>query len=120
MQVSTQGGVSPRWAPAGSALYFLSSERRLMSAPIQLHPLRVGAPIPLFDTSVGLGTNRYVPSRDGQHFLLSLGTARVDAAPLIVMINWIASLHRAAAEPRMPPGAVEVNREEGAGPPASR
>jgi Tol biopolymer transport system component len=125
VQVSTDGGESPRWAMAGNALYFLSSERRLMSASIQLRPLNIGAPVPLFDTSVGLGTNRYVPSRDGQHFLLSLGTARVDAAPLMVMLNWTASLHREAAESRVPPEGIEGNPQEGSsregtGPPSSR
>ena len=62
LQVSTRGGVSPRWAPDGHELYFLSIDRRLMSVPVRLtDPLQVGPPTPLFDIPVGLGANRYVP-----------------------------------------------------------
>jgi eukaryotic-like serine/threonine-protein kinase len=95
IQVTTDGGDSPRWAPEGGALYFLSVDRRLMSAPIQMNPLRVGEPVSLFATSVGLGTNRYAVTRDGRHFVLSLGTAKANAAPLVVVLGWMRQLHRA-------------------------
>jgi Tol biopolymer transport system component len=92
LQISTRGGVSPRWAPAGDELYFLSIDRRLMAAKVNLaSPLQVGTPTPLFDTSVGLGTNRYVPTRDGHRFLLNIGT-RESAAPLVVVLNWLRHL----------------------------
>jgi len=89
VQISTRGGVSPRWAPSGRELYFLSIERRLMAVPVALSdPLRVGTPTPLFDTAVGLGENRYAAAHDGKRFLLNVGTAEGSSAPLVVVLNW--------------------------------
>ena len=89
VQVSTSGAVSPRWAPDGHELYFLSIGRQLMAVRIGLtNPLQVGSPTRLFDTSVDLGANRYVPSRDGKRFLFSLGLADINAAQIVVVLNW--------------------------------
>jgi hypothetical protein len=100
VQISTRGGVSPRWAPSGRELYFLSIERRLMAVPVALSdPLRVGTPTPLFDTAVGLGENRYTATHDGKRFLLNVGTAEGSSAPLVVMLNWAEHL---AATQRTP------------------
>jgi len=89
VQMSTRGGVSPRWAPSGRELYFLSIERRLTAVPVALSdPLRVGTPTPLFDTAVGLGENRYAASHNGKRFLLNVGTAQGSSAPLVVVLNW--------------------------------
>ncbi len=89
MQVSTRGGVSPRWAPSGRELYFLSAEGGLIGVKATLSDrLRLDAPTLLFDTSVGLGDNRYVPAHDGKRFLLSIGTAQNSAAHLVVILNW--------------------------------
>ena len=52
------------------------------------NPLRVGATTPLFDTAVGLGENRYAASPDGKRFLLNMGTAEGNSAPLVVVLNW--------------------------------
>jgi eukaryotic-like serine/threonine-protein kinase len=99
VQISTEGGASPRWAPAGHELFFLSIDRRLMAVKVDpTKPLQAGMPTPLFDTSVGLGANRYVPSKDGQRFLLSVSTPESSAAPLVVVLNWAEHLtitHRA-------------------------
>jgi serine/threonine protein kinase/Tol biopolymer transport system component len=98
LQISTGGGVSPRWAPSGRELYFLSNERRLMAVKItRANPLQVGTPTPLFDTSVGLGENRYVPTSDGNRFLLNVGTAEGGSAQLVVVLNWAA--HVAIMQP---------------------
>ena len=97
VQISTRGGVSPRWAPDGHELYFLSIDRQLMAVPIRLrNPLQVGSPTHLFDTSVGLGANRYVPGHDGRRFLLSVGMAESSAEQIVVVLNWadhLASIH---------------------------
>jgi Tol biopolymer transport system component len=89
VQMSTRGGVSPRWAYSGRELYFLSIERRLMAVQVALSdPLRVGTPTPLFDAAVGIGENRYAASHDGKRFLLNVGTAEGSSAPLVVVLNW--------------------------------
>jgi len=89
VQISTLGGGSPRWSPDGHELYFLSINRQLTAVPISLtNPLHVGLPTRLFDTSVGLGANRYAPSHDGKRFLLSVGIDDGSAAQIVVVLNW--------------------------------
>ncbi len=89
VQISNGGGVSPRWAPSGRELYFLSIDRRLMAVKVTTgNSLQAGTPIPLFETSVDLGANRYAPDHDGRRFLLNVGAARTGAAPLVVVLNW--------------------------------
>jgi hypothetical protein len=92
-RISTEGAASPRWAPAGNELYFLSSEGRLTAVKVELGTrLRVGTPTPLFDRAVGLGSNRYAAAKDGRRFLISVGTADSTAGPLTVILNWAARL----------------------------
>ncbi len=88
VQISTSGGVSPRWSPDGFELYFLSIDRQLMAVPIKLaNQLQVGSPTRLFDAPVDLGENRYAPSRDGKRFLLSVGVSESSAAQIVVVLN---------------------------------
>jgi Tol biopolymer transport system component len=98
VQISTRGGVSPRWARSGRELYFLSTERWLMAVTATLaKPFQVGTIKPLFDAPVGLGGNRYVPAHDGKRFLLNVGTAEGSAAHLVVVLNW--AEHLATMQP---------------------
>jgi len=93
LQISSGGGVSPRWAPSGRELYFLSIDRRLMAVNVTLkNSLQAATPTPLFNTSVDLGANRYAPDYDGRRFLLNVGAAESSAAPLVVVLNWAAHL----------------------------
>jgi hypothetical protein len=48
----------------------------------------VGSATHLFDTSVGLGANRYAPSHDGRRFLLSVDMAQSSGAQMVVVLNW--------------------------------
>src|SRR5262249_7155785 len=89
VQVSTRGGASPRWAPDGHELYFLSIDRQVNAVPIGLaNPLQLGSATRLFETPIGLGANRYVPTRDGKRFLLSVGLAQSSAAQIVVVLKW--------------------------------
>jgi serine/threonine protein kinase/Tol biopolymer transport system component len=93
LQISTRGGASPRWAPNGHELYFLSAERQLMAVQTTLrNPLQVGSPTRLVETFLGLGASRYAPSHDGKRFLLSIGLADSGAAQIVVVLNWAAHL----------------------------
>lgn len=99
LQISTRGGVSPRWARSGRELYFLSRDRQLMAVTIELtNPLRIGPSVALFDTSVDLGESRYAAAGDGKRFLLSVGSPETKAASLLVVVNW--ADHLAVTEPR--------------------
>jgi Tol biopolymer transport system component len=94
--VSTNGGYEPRWRADGREIYFLSEDRKLMTVPVGPGP-SFGVPKALFQTRVpaGVTANRthYVPSRDGQRFLVNMATDAV-ASPITVVVNWTASLKK--------------------------
>jgi dipeptidyl aminopeptidase/acylaminoacyl peptidase len=79
--VSTTGGYEPRWRADGREMYYLSADQKLMAVAVGPGP-SFGAPKELFQARVarGVSLNRthYVPSRDGQRFLIN--TPAGDAA----------------------------------------
>ena len=90
-QISTAGGTIPRWRPDGTELYYISTDRKLMAAPITLGASpRIGTPHALF-ANADMGG--FVPSRDGR-FLISVGASGgvSTATPITVVTNWQASL----------------------------
>jgi serine/threonine protein kinase len=101
VQVSTAGGIHPRWAPDGRELYYLDPGGKMMAAPIMTESgvIRPGVPVALFSPPIyGGGTDRqqgrqYDVARDGR-FLIN--TVVGDSVPPITLIqNWMPS-----SEPR--------------------
>jgi dipeptidyl aminopeptidase/acylaminoacyl peptidase len=94
--ISTSGGYEPRWRPDGREIYYLSEDRKLMTVPVGAGP-SFGIPKPLFQTRVPTGViaNRthYVPSRDGQRFLVNMALEAVPSA-ITVVVNWTATLKK--------------------------
>ena len=94
--VSTGGGYEPRWRADGGEIYYLAEDRKLMAVSVGSGP-SFGIPKPLFQTRVvhGVGTNRthFVPSRDGQRFLVNMATDAVPS-PITVVLNWVATLKK--------------------------
>ena len=94
--VSTGGGYEPRWRADGGEIYYLAEDRKLMAVSVGTGP-SFGIPKPLFQTRVahGVGTNRthFVPSRDGQRFLVNMATDAVPS-PITVVLNWVATLKK--------------------------
>jgi Tol biopolymer transport system component len=94
--VSTNGGYEPRWRADGSEIYYLSEDRTLMAVPVAAGP-SFGIPKSLFQTHVHPGVTalrtHYVPSRDGQRFLVNVATNTV-ASPITVVVNWTALLKK--------------------------
>ena len=90
--VSTSGGYEPRWRADGRELYYLSDDRKLMAVDVAAGP-SFGVPRPLFQTHVSAGVTslraHYVPSRDGQRFLVNEVTDPA-ASPITVVLNWTA------------------------------
>jgi hypothetical protein len=80
----------------GREIYYLSEDRKLMAVPVGAGP-SFGIPKRLFQTRVpaGVTANRahYVPSRDGQRFLVNMA---LDApiSPITVVVNWAATLKK--------------------------
>ena len=75
-------------APTTSGIAATGLLRRNGKRSSLTNRLQVGSPTHLFDTSVGLGANRYVPSHDGRRFLLSVDLAHGSAAQIVIVLNW--------------------------------
>jgi Tol biopolymer transport system component len=94
--VSTSGGYEPRWRGDGREIYYLSEDRKIMAVTVGAGP-SFGIPTPLFQTRVPPGVmplrTHYVPSRDGQRFLVNTA---LDAAPapITVVLNWTSLLKK--------------------------
>ena len=91
--VSTEGGYEPRWRADGSEIYYLSEDRKLMAVSVP----SFGVPKMLFQTRVpaGVTANRthYVPSRDGQRFLVNTQIGEAQPTPITVVLNWSATVN---------------------------
>ncbi len=99
-QVSTGGGYQPRWAPDGTALYFIEpGSGRLMDVPVQTSPSFVaGATRALFSLAAfsidGFHTS-FELTPDGRHFILAAPRQlAASAAPpaLVRSDNWFREL----------------------------
>jgi len=57
VQVSTNGGVQPRWRGDGKELYFIAPDWKLMAAPVTISSsgFEPGKPVSLFQTQVMAG-----------------------------------------------------------------
>jgi Tol biopolymer transport system component len=95
--VSTAGGYEPRWRADGQELYYLSLDRVLMAVPVSKGPI-FGTPRALFQTRVAAGVSparsHYVPSRNGQRFLVNTQSSDPAPTPITVVLNWTADLKR--------------------------
>ena len=96
-QVSTDGGYEPRWRGDGREIYYLSEDRKLMAVAVGAGP-SFAVPKMLFQTRVPEGvTSRrthYVPSRDGQRFLVNTQSSDALPNPITVVLNWQADLKK--------------------------
>jgi serine/threonine protein kinase len=92
-QVSTGGGIDPRWSANGKELYFLAPDGKLMAASInaQGSTFDAASPIALFPASPvsGLGFNKqeYAVSRDGR-FLINQPVDASTTPPITLILNW--------------------------------
>lgn len=91
--ISTDGGYEPRWRADGRELYYLSEDRKLMSVAVLPGP-SFGKPQILFQTRVPAGVSafrtHYVPSRDGQRFLVNTQSDELIPPSITVTLNWTA------------------------------
>jgi eukaryotic-like serine/threonine-protein kinase len=94
--VSTNGGYEPRWRADGREIYYLSDDQKLMAVTVGAGPT-FGIPTPLFQTRVQPGVmalrTHYVPSRDGQRFLVNTASDK-PGSPITVVLNWTAMLKK--------------------------
>ncbi|MEQ1757367.1 MAG: winged helix-turn-helix domain-containing protein [Vicinamibacterales bacterium] len=89
--VSSGGGAKPQWRADGRELFYLSVDRLLMAAPVDEFG-EIAKPQELFQAPVvaDLSTYRsqFVPSHDGQRFLVDAADPASSREPITVLVNW--------------------------------
>jgi eukaryotic-like serine/threonine-protein kinase len=96
-RVSSEGGGTPQWRADGKELFYLGpGEENLMAVEVSTREgFHAEIPQPLFAARVSdaITRNKYVPSADGQRFLLQ--TWRPEPVkPITIVLNWPADLFR--------------------------
>ena len=92
-QLSTGGGVQPRWRSDGRELYYLGSDGQVMVvATPEGDPTKARSPEPLFGLRLDPSPafDQYAPLPDGQRFVVRrpLRPGGADTAPIHVIVNW--------------------------------
>jgi len=108
LQVSNQGGLIPVWRPDGKELFYAALSGQLVSVGVSSKgsTLQLESPKPLFQAfqsgpillalaggALGLGTQPFDISRDGQRFLIAT-TPNAELTPITVVVNWDAELKK--------------------------
>jgi serine/threonine protein kinase len=104
-QVSTGGGVTPRWRRDGRELFYVAPDGALMAAPVRAssdgQALEPGEPARLFRVPIVLGgsvpdnlKHQYDVAADGQRFLINVTTEEASAVPITVVLNWMTALKK--------------------------
>jgi Tol biopolymer transport system component len=101
LQVSTAGGVTPRWRHDGKELYYLAPDRKLMAVELKETggSLQAASTLPLFEIFSTMylttaGVNQYDVTRDGGRFVVESAITDETFAPLNLVVNWTAELKK--------------------------
>ncbi len=90
-QISTAGGVQPRWRKDGRTLFFLALDGMMMSVDIRgSNVFEAGRPRALFQTRVvpSGAVDQYAVAPDGQRFLVMQPFGEYRMMPLAAVLNW--------------------------------
>ena len=98
-QISTNGGVEPRWRKDGRELFYLAADQTIVAVPVHSteSTFDVGMPVVLFQTrttALGNDRNHYDVTSDGQRFLVNTVSGSASDLPITVVLNWTAGLRR--------------------------
>jgi serine/threonine protein kinase len=96
-QISTGGGIYPRWRRDGTEILYFAPDYRLMSATVNGKGgnFEVGVVKPLFGTRPPIGFRYpFDVSADGQRFLINTFPEQATSAPITVVVNWTAGLKK--------------------------
>lgn len=101
-QISTDGGISPRWQRDGKEIFYLSPDNVLMAVSVRITDKTVDAsrPVALFNAGpgpsglAGYGTRQqYDVTADGQRFLVNTNITQTNENPVTVVWNWLAAFN---------------------------
>ena len=95
-QVSSQGGIVPRWSRDGKELFFVAPDRTIMRVPVSAssESFEFGVPTALFRSSAASApVYAYQLAPDGKRFLInSMGDQ--NSLPVVLVVNWKAELKK--------------------------
>jgi Tol biopolymer transport system component len=93
-QISTGGGVQPRWRRDGREMFYLAHNNDLVSVEVNARgdTFEVGASKVLFPTLPLRVGNAYDVTDDGQRFLVNLLQQEQSPEPMTLVVNWPAAL----------------------------
>jgi hypothetical protein len=101
IQVSTDGGGSPRWRGDGAEIFYLDLEGRLMAVALSFTEsgLQPSPPKELFQPELPqrgfIGVrNVYDVSSDGQRFLVMVDSSETQPSTIVVVTDWTRRLER--------------------------
>ena len=96
-QVSTNGGISPKWRKDGKELYFIDSLDNIVAVDVSTsaNAVHLGVPHALFQ-AVGIQRENgpYDVTADGKKFLINSGNVNAGSDPLTLVLNWPAELKK--------------------------
>jgi len=98
-QISTAGGLQPRWRRDDKELFYIASNRELMAVEVKTAgQFEAGVPKALFPTRIIFSTLwyffRFAAAPDGKRFVIDSadeGPASGSSAPITVVLNWKAT-----------------------------
>jgi Tol biopolymer transport system component len=99
-QVSSSGGQEPVWRRDGKELFFISADGTLMGAPVTATDhFDSATPAALFQTHrrqpiSSQDVFSYDVSKDGKQFLIADKSAKAEATPPSIYLNWTSELQR--------------------------
>jgi Tol biopolymer transport system component len=101
-QISTGGGIEPRWRGDGKELFFIAPDAKLMAAPINSagESLESGVPVPLFQTRIVDGgqiistKHQYAVAPNGQRFLINITVNDSAVVPITIVTDWAQALKK--------------------------
>ena len=98
-EISTAGGAEPLWRHNGKELFYLTPDEKLMAVDVDTTSpaFQAGIPKELFQAQLvplSFWRNVYVPSPDGQRFLMITPAGQTRPEPITVVLNWPALLKK--------------------------
>ena len=97
-QVSRDGGGQPVWRADGQELFFIAPDGALMAAPVEASGEFKAGPQALFPaippSTLTITAAQIAVTKDGKRFLVIARPDEVSAAPLTVVVNWLATVQK--------------------------
>jgi Tol biopolymer transport system component/predicted Ser/Thr protein kinase len=93
MQITTNGGVTPRWRADGKELFFLSSDLTINSVEIGANG-QPSAPKPLFKIHSTAGGAQYDVAPKGDRLLVAVPIEEASSSTISVVLNWTSELQK--------------------------